>query len=52
MQLMSSMQPISTTLWPSNGSSPVVSVSSTISRNVLLSPTVTLAVIPAKAGIQ
>jgi hypothetical protein len=30
------MQPISTTLWPSNGSSPVVSVSSTISRNAFL----------------
>src|SRR5262245_64547708 len=35
MRLMSSTQPISTTLWPSNGSSPVVSVSSTISRKLI-----------------
>src|SRR4030042_1966949 len=34
MQLISSMQPISTTLCPSNGSSPVVSVSRTISRKL------------------
>ncbi len=34
MQLTSSTQPISTTRWPSNGSSPVVSVSSTISRKI------------------
>src|SRR5712692_4678237 len=35
MQLMSSIQPISTTRWPRKGSRPVVSVSSTISRMVL-----------------
>src|SRR5580693_10718503 len=35
---MSSTQPISTTLWPSTGSRPVVSVSSTISRMVLFLP--------------
>src|SRR5262245_47688598 len=36
MWFMSSTQPISTSLWPSNGSSPVVSVSRTISRTVFL----------------
>src|SRR5262245_9025075 len=35
MRLMSSTQPISTTLWPSKGSSPVVSVSRTISRKMI-----------------
>src|SRR6516225_3107433 len=36
MPLTSSMQPISTSRWPATGSSPVVSVSSTISRNPCL----------------
>src|SRR5262245_19827621 len=35
MRLMSSTQPISTTLWPSKGSSPVVSVARTISRTMI-----------------
>src|SRR5450755_4182760 len=35
MQLTSSIQPISTMRWPVNGSRPVVSVSSTISRMIL-----------------